>query len=378
MYFQPHKAENKLTVMYRIPKILILPLAFEKMSQIVKQSDEEVGWLGAVERDLNGDFYIEDVFLFEQEVNSATCEITPEGLAKVADELLGREDGMELVNSIRLWGHSHVNMGCFASAQDETQMHVFEEGKPEFFIRLIANKNGEMKFTLMDYERQLRVDDVSWEVYHTMPTGIDKSIEEELKTKVRKKSGVVVYGGGASDSYKGYNSKYYGEDEDEYYDGYGYKQYNIYDKRESSQKKDVELEKERAKQKDHEERMDDWLLNTFAPWELCELATCKEIDEVWDTLNLYMPNGCDRTTAQEVWEYCKTNYDRLVQMQLDEELTEEEEKELEADETARQIDEATKRFMEDRYGNKVPVSDKDGMIYDKNGNKIKVFRGGSK
>ena len=67
---------------------------------------DEVGWLGTVYYNSEHNYYfVSDVFLFDQEVHGTTTEITPEGLADFATELLQREDGMEIWNNMKLWGH---------------------------------------------------------------------------------------------------------------------------------------------------------------------------------------------------------------------------------------------------------------------------------
>lgn len=134
----------------RVPKIFVCRKAMNKMKEYIRQVDKEVGWLGTVVRD-NGNYIIEDVYLFKQEVHSTTTEITVDGLNEFAMDLLQQEDGFEIWNKMKMWGHSHVNMSTSPSAQDNEQMKVFQEGNDDFFIRLITNKQGIFTFDIYDF-----------------------------------------------------------------------------------------------------------------------------------------------------------------------------------------------------------------------------------
>lgn len=224
-----------------VPGIYISLLAHNKMSEFMKQNDKEVGWLGKVTK--SGKAYsIEDVYLFEQEVHATTTEITTEGLNNFAMELMSTPDGMEVWNDIKLWGHSHVNMGTTPSGQDETQMKLFEEGENDFFIRLIGNKKGDLRIDLFNYEEGIIYEELPYQIYMTenklnaitklreeiakMEEQIDiitkltqpeiDAITAEIKAKVKNKVTVVnTYGG-----YNSYANSGYG-----YGSGYGYQGY---------------------------------------------------------------------------------------------------------------------------------------------------------
>ena len=71
----------------------------------------------------------------------------PDGEAELLMELLqsGRRD---VIKSLSCWGHSHVNMDVYPSGPDEDQTKSFlrrnmQRGS-KFFIRVIANKRGEL------------------------------------------------------------------------------------------------------------------------------------------------------------------------------------------------------------------------------------------
>lgn len=205
------KPDTKITVMPRkIPYVLVSTVALQKMFTYTDLCADEIGWLGTAVRDAN-EIQITDVFLFGQEVHGATTEITPEGLASFATELLEQADGMEVWNNMRVWGHSHVNMAINPSGQDDKQMEEFANIGHEWFVRLICNKKGELSVDVYDYEEGAIYKNVAWERLMTAEeetirvqiaqmqetldnmsgtglTELKPVIEAEMKLKVHKKT----------------------------------------------------------------------------------------------------------------------------------------------------------------------------------------------
>ena len=210
-------ADTKVQVIAnKIPRIGIMSDALAKMFVYVDECSDEIGWLGTVKQ-INEKYYIiEDVFLFDQDVHGTTTEITPEGLAEFAEELLQCENGMEIWNNLKMWGHSHVNMGVTPSSQDNKQMRDFGEIGHDWFIRLICNKKGDMKLDFFHYKLGIAYLDVPWEEVaseeeHSIQEEIfrlqalleeakqkrvelhKEPIKEEMKVKVRKMRTVYNY-----------------------------------------------------------------------------------------------------------------------------------------------------------------------------------------
>lgn len=181
-----------------MPRIYVTIEALTRMKYIVSLSKDEVGWFGTAYKFSDTAYLVNGIYLFEQEVHSTTCEITPEGLANFAQPYL-EQNNLEVINNLKLWGHSHVNMSVGASGQDDKQMEVFKNSDHDWFLRVIANKRGEMEFALYDFTNGIIYEDVPWEMYVQDEARIAQEIQAELKAKVREKSNVVNY-------YKGYNS----------------------------------------------------------------------------------------------------------------------------------------------------------------------------
>lgn len=161
------------------PKISININAMNKMKEYVRQSDLEIGWLGTSRR-VGNVFYIDDVFLFRQEVHATTTEITTEGLNEFAMDLLYEENGVEIWNNMKVWGHSHVNMTTSPSGQDDKQIEVFAENAEDFFIRIIANKSGDFRIDLYDFTTGVIYEKLPYEISY----GADTDIIESLYRKI--------------------------------------------------------------------------------------------------------------------------------------------------------------------------------------------------
>ena len=165
-----------------MPLVIISKEALIKMQLYVEGCSNEIGWLGTAIKNNDNIFFIDDVFLFEQDVHSTTTEITPEGLTAFAEELLQQPNGIEIWNNIKLWGHSHVNMCTHPSVQDDKQMETFSEGGHPWFLRIIANKKGDITIDLYDYEHGIIYSNLPWwEEVSDAEREIEKQITELKK-----------------------------------------------------------------------------------------------------------------------------------------------------------------------------------------------------
>lgn len=246
-YFNGQKGKVEVDVLQtKSPKVFISDECMVKMMCYIDSCDDEIGWLGTAYKK-NDKFYIDDVMLFEQDVHGTTTEITPEGLEEFGSKLLEEENGLETWNKIRVWGHSHVNMSVSASGQDDDQMETFSSNGLDWFIRIIANKKGEMQVDVYNFESGIIYKNVKYyhllnEEEYELTKEIDKLekqleklkkeknkvykevIEKEVKEKVRK----ISYG-----KYKNNIKVINKSDYTDYGYGYGYGsgyQYNSFDK----------------------------------------------------------------------------------------------------------------------------------------------------
>lgn len=165
------------------PLIVVTSKAAQKMWHYVDIAPEEVGWLGLVRRLEPLVFEIEDVYLFKQQVTGVTTRIAPEAVYEMQRALANQgATGEDLMERIRFWGHSHVNMDTGASGQDETQAKLFSY--LPFFIRGILNKRGKMEFTLFLWESGIILRDVPWTILPAETDSMRISILQEFAQKV--------------------------------------------------------------------------------------------------------------------------------------------------------------------------------------------------
>ncbi|MCO6500488.1 MAG: hypothetical protein J5I47_08945 [Vicingus serpentipes] len=129
-----------------LPQIIIPWDVFEDIKSIVDARYSEIGWIGEATKLSNKLFRIDKVTVPQQEANAATTEISDEGIFEVImkNEING--------DNFRYWGHSHGDMGVFASGQDDTQMREFAESC-EWFVGTIHNRRGDMFGYLVDNAR---------------------------------------------------------------------------------------------------------------------------------------------------------------------------------------------------------------------------------
>lgn len=180
----PHRASPKVEFKSDFPMVLVDPRALDKIQVFVGYSQKEIGWLGSVKKEGNT-YILTDVFMVSQEVESTTCEITQDGLTEFATEILSLDGGVDIWNSIKLWGHSHVHMGVEPSGQDWTQLNSLSESHDDWFLMLIANKKGNMKFFLADKEKNIVISDLQWGLYVQQSAIDEQSIVEEMNSKVK-------------------------------------------------------------------------------------------------------------------------------------------------------------------------------------------------
>lgn len=178
--FSPTTDKPSVKVYGDTPTLYFSPLAMDKMQAYITLCNDEIGWLGRVDMVSPSMYYCDDVFLLHQEVHGATTEILPEGLVKFAEEYGGD------TSNIRLWGHSHVNMGVSPSGQDNEQMALFKDNSMGWFFRVIGNKSGKIGITMFNYELGVEIDNIPWELDYD--SGVDyEAIKVEIAEKVTRK-----------------------------------------------------------------------------------------------------------------------------------------------------------------------------------------------
>lgn len=140
--------------------LILSDVAAKKMIYLVMACPKEVGWHGIVEKWGKGDYYLKDIILYPQKTTSATieCDIEEYGLWQQKLCL----ESPEYFETIRLHGHSHVNMQCYPSSvdrdlQDDGIEMLQENG---FYIWMIVNKRLDTWTKIADREDGVIYDEV--------------------------------------------------------------------------------------------------------------------------------------------------------------------------------------------------------------------------
>lgn len=184
--FKPHEFKPRFEVMSsdKSSILFISPLAYEKMRILVTIAADEVGWLGDCYRE-NWKFFLKDIFLPGQTASAANSTLTEDGLSELSGELLKSEEGIEIFNNLRFWGHSHANMGTSPSPQDDEQMSLFVGKDVPWMIRGILNKHGKISLTAFLYEENIIINDLPWTIYFETPENLEEDINAQYQAKVK-------------------------------------------------------------------------------------------------------------------------------------------------------------------------------------------------
>lgn len=164
-------------------------LAYLKMVTLVREFDDEVAWHGTVEKkkseDGKSEYIVKDILVYPQEVTGATVTTDQERYEK----WLYEDQDDEVFNSIRMQGHSHVNMGTTPSATDEELYSKILDQLDDsmFYIFLIWNKKNEKTVMIYDLEDNTLYEngDVSINILED-GTGIEKFLKDAVKAVERK------------------------------------------------------------------------------------------------------------------------------------------------------------------------------------------------
>lgn len=131
---------------------LIIPASIErKLNAYVQEVDGEVAGMGEIERREDGNLWVVDIAIYDQEVTAGTADLSSEALAHFQTDLV--KNGKSPKNWY-LWWHSHDRFSAFFSATDTGTM----ESSTEFdhLVSLVVNKKRERKCRL-DMHRPFRI-----------------------------------------------------------------------------------------------------------------------------------------------------------------------------------------------------------------------------
>lgn len=171
---QPSFKENTMEL-----KVNILSEAFEKLKLYIECAAGEISGLGTVEN-INNTLVVTDVFILPQESSSSNTELDDEA---ISDLLLSWDEQGLPLEKLKLWWHSHGNMGTFWSTTDD---NTIEKLGSSWMLSIVGNKKNEFlaRFDLYS-PLKLTVDNLALSELKAPNTELKNTIKEEIKEKVR-------------------------------------------------------------------------------------------------------------------------------------------------------------------------------------------------
>ena len=171
------------------PVIYILPLAKIKLDAYVRFAEGEISGLGKVGRLGREELLIEDILLFDQECTPSSTKLDQ---GKIADFLVDMIESGEDPSCIRLWWHSHADIGSCWSAKDDETICGFNN---EWMVSLVTNFAGDYLCRVDAFVPvQMTVYETLFRVYLETPKDILTSLQAEVTAKVKfTKPKVVAY-----------------------------------------------------------------------------------------------------------------------------------------------------------------------------------------
>ena len=165
---------------FKVPKISFTEQAYLKILQIIFATDLEIAWHGTVQVVDDLEYVITDVLLYPQSATSTTVESDdddyPSWLHNLDDETF---------NSIRMQGHSHVDMGVAPSQVDIMNQEDIMSQVKDYYIFMIINRREDLTISLVDMKQGIMYENDDIDVY--LPdTWAQKAVNKYLKKKKYK------------------------------------------------------------------------------------------------------------------------------------------------------------------------------------------------
>lgn len=164
-------------------KVFFRPEAYCKMTTLIKSCDKEIAWHGVVDKTEDGNYIIQEIMMYPQEITGATVTSND---AKYPMWLMSQPD--EIFNRLRFQGHSHVNFGATPSSVDTTlynnMLQTLDEN--DFYIFFIMNKRAEFWIQIYNlgentvYEKE----DIELAILLSDNTTMDTWYDEQTKENI--------------------------------------------------------------------------------------------------------------------------------------------------------------------------------------------------
>lgn len=173
-------------------EVLYTADAWRKQKALIDGFESEVAWHGIVTRVDTFHYVIEDILVYPQTVTGVTVDMDEVKYGQWTMDI-----DPEVLQTMRMQGHSHVNMSCFPSGTDDKHQEDIVQmlGKEEFYIFIIANKRDNVWCCVYDLKENIIFEtndiDVRYEVDAIEPF---MAKAKEMVQTAAKTGGVTYYG----------------------------------------------------------------------------------------------------------------------------------------------------------------------------------------
>ena len=175
-------------------KVYILKDCWDKIINYAKAAyhgeKAEIGGMSVVTQDKDGDWWIEDPQIMNQEIGATTCDLDKEDLAKYYTQMAVKYKD---TNFRFCWWHSHHTMDAFWSGTDLSSIDEYGEGESDLSFALVVNLKEEYKCRISVWKPLEVHQDVELEIVGKEDVEIPLEIVTEVKAKCRtRKFNTVV------------------------------------------------------------------------------------------------------------------------------------------------------------------------------------------
>ena len=170
-------------------KVYILKDCWDKIINYAKAAyhgeKAEIGGMRVGTQDKDGDWWIEDPQIMNQEIGATTCDLDKEDLAKYYTQMAVKYKD---TNFRFCWWHSHHTMGAFWSGTDLSSIDEYGEGESDLSFALVVNLKEEYKCRISVWKPLEVHQDVELEIVGEKDIEIPLEIVTEVKAKCRTRS----------------------------------------------------------------------------------------------------------------------------------------------------------------------------------------------
>lgn len=179
-------------------EVLYLADAWRKQKALVDKFDSEVAWHGIVKRLDAFHYIIEDILVYPQTVTGVTVDMDEVKYGQWTMDI-----DPEILQTVRMQGHSHVNMTCSPSGTDDKHQEDIVQmlGKEEFYIFIIANKRDNIWCCVYDLKENIIFETTDIDVRYEVDV-IEPFLAEakEMVKNAPKTSNITYYGSKTNNS----------------------------------------------------------------------------------------------------------------------------------------------------------------------------------